>query len=131
MVDVDLDETLVGGVLVVRVSSNAADSVVCVPCHEGKTHEVDTVRVGVQLLFDLVAHLEIGGGEAQTFLCYALSVDNLRGEADAFDLKIGPPVFQFFVLGSLREVDLVDVGFWLLHDLCVFPILPAISSLVR
>lgn len=38
VVDVDLHETLISCVLVMRVGSNAAHSVVCISCHEDKSH---------------------------------------------------------------------------------------------
>ena len=76
VVDVDLDQPAIEGVLVVRVGADAADSVVALPLQEGELDHVDAVRVAVQFLFDLVGHLQVGCWKAETDASYALTVDD-------------------------------------------------------
>lgn len=64
VVDVDLGQSAVEGVLVVRVGADAADAVVAVSFQEGELHHVDAVRIAVKSLFDLVGHLKVSRREA-------------------------------------------------------------------
>jgi hypothetical protein len=47
VVYIDFDETLISCVLIMRVRSNAAHSIVTVAFSEGKMHEIDAIGIAV------------------------------------------------------------------------------------
>ena len=112
VVYIDFDETLISCVLIMRVRSNAAHSIVAVAFSEGKMHEIDAVGIAVQFLFDSVSHPEVGSGKTQTFLGDPFTLDYFGLKGDLLDIQVGAPVWQFFVLGRLHEIDSVYLILW-------------------
>jgi hypothetical protein len=59
MVYEHLHETLISGILVVRISTDAAHPVVSTSIGKSKFHQVNTIRIRIQFFFDWVSHLQV------------------------------------------------------------------------